>query len=479
MSDQLQKQVTSADAIDIEDYHVYTALTSIRGTSEGPDGLPSWLLSTMAHLLATPISYLYKKSLTESYIPPQWKESKITPIPKISRPVTEADYRPISITPVLCKILEKFVVHIYYYPILTNPKENSLYSDQYAFRPSGSTSAALIAITHHLLETVNCEPYARMISLDFSKAFDTVRHNYLAEQLASMLIPDFVYNWVLSLLSNRVHCTKFCGIISSFKCINCSMVQGSGLGPIHFLACISGLKLLHAGNRLFKYADDCYLVIPASNITTTDSELAHIAEWARNCNLRLNHSKSCEIIIRRPFTKILDTPLPIAGILRVNEIKILGVTLSEKIGFSSHINNICCIAKQSFYALRVLVSHGLTGSRLHDVVRSTTVARMLYSSPVWWGFTNSGERDRLSALIRKLKRQGFLPSDTPTFDQLCSKADDALFAAILHDPGHVLHDLLPPIRISVYSLRPRSHNREIPRCDPLTGKGFITRLLYK
>ena len=122
---------------------------------------------------------------------------------------------------------------------------------------------------------------------------------------------------MLSVLSNRVHCTKFCSIISSFKCINCSMVQRSGLGPIHFLACISGLKLLHAGNRLFKYADDCYLVIPASNITTTDSELSHIAELARNCNLRLNHSKSCEIII----TKILDTPLRIAGILRVNEIK--------------------------------------------------------------------------------------------------------------------------------------------------------------
>jgi hypothetical protein len=207
--------VASDDAVFLEEYQVFRALSSARGVSVGPDGLPSWFLSSMAHLLSAPISYLFKKSLLESYIPPQWKESKITPIPKTPNPNSEADFRPISITSVLCKILEKFVVHKYYYPILTDPDENYIYSDQFAFRPSGSTSAALIALTHHLLESVKCEPYVRLVSLDFSKAFDTVRHNSLALQLASMPIPDFVYNWVLALLQNRVHCTKFCGIISS------------------------------------------------------------------------------------------------------------------------------------------------------------------------------------------------------------------------------------------------------------------------
>jgi len=211
---------------------------------------------------------------------------------------------------VLCKILEIFVVQNYYYPILTNPAQNSLYSDQYAFRPTGSTSAALVAITHHLLETVKSEPYVRLISLDFSKAFDTVRHDSLAVQLASMPIPDFVYNWVLSLLHNRVHCTKFGGIISCFKCINSSIIQGSGLGPSNFVVTISGLKLLHSGNRLFKYADDCYLAIPASNIATTNSELDHIVQWSTQCNLRLNHSKSCEIILMRPRTRIQETTPP-------------------------------------------------------------------------------------------------------------------------------------------------------------------------
>ena len=54
------------------------------------------------------------------------------------------------------------------------------------------------------------------------------------------------------------------------------------LGPVNFLSLISRLKLLYAGNRIFKYADDCCLMIPASNIDTTDAELEHIAEWVRN-----------------------------------------------------------------------------------------------------------------------------------------------------------------------------------------------------
>ena len=96
---------------------------------------------------------------------------------------------------------------------------------------------------------------------------------------------------------------------------------------------------MRATDYLSIYADDCYLVVPASGISTTESELAHIAQWSKSCNLRLNTSKSCEIIITRPHSRTDVTIPPIAGIERVTELKILGVTLSDRIGFSLHINN--------------------------------------------------------------------------------------------------------------------------------------------
>ena len=97
------------------------------------------------------------------------------------------------------------------------------------------------------------------------------------------------------------------------------------------------------------------------------------------------------------------------------------VLLSDRIGFASHINNICTKAKQSFFALRVLVAHNLKGNRLHDVVRSTTLAQLLYCSPVWWGFTNAGDRERITGLINKLIRQGYLPTLTPPLKSCVQK----------------------------------------------------------
>ena len=199
----------------------------------------------------------------------------------------------------------------------------------------------------------------------------------------------FLYNWILPLLFERQHCTKYGGEISPLCTINASIVQGSGLGPSNFIVAISNLKPKHSGNRLPKYADDSYLLIPASCIDSTLSELDNISTWASISNLKLNHTKSKEMIVRRPRSKSTALPPPLPGIERVHEITILGVTLSDRVGFEKHIDRICCKARQSMFALRVLVAHGLRGQRLFDVVRATTVARLLYVSPAWWGFPSA------------------------------------------------------------------------------------------
>ena len=166
-----------------------------------------------------------------------------------------------------------------------------------------------MAISNHILETLCHEPYVRLVSLDFSKAFDSVRHSHLAEQLASLPITDHIFNWILNLLHNRSHCTKFRGVISSLARINASIIQGSCLGLMDFVVAISKLKSINRCNRIFKYADDCYLAVPASGITTTEMELEHISVWAQSCNLKLNSSKSSEVISTRPRGTIGMSPL--------------------------------------------------------------------------------------------------------------------------------------------------------------------------
>ena len=68
-------------------------------------------------------------------------------------------------------------------------------------------------------------PYAIVISLHFSKAFDTVR------ELAQLDIPDNVYNWLVNFFSGHSHCAQYSGQTSTLKDITASIIQGSGIGP--------------------------------------------------------------------------------------------------------------------------------------------------------------------------------------------------------------------------------------------------------
>ena len=424
------KQTASPSVlIEFNEYGVYRSLISLRGSSTGSDGIPSWFLTSFAHLLAEPITILYQRSLNLSYVPPEWRTSCITPVPKVTRPKEPNDFRPISITSVLCCILEKVVVRRYFYAILTDTNLNQAFQDQYAYRPTGSTTSAIVALVQNLSEMLKTEPYVRLISLDFSHAFDTVRHSYLAEQLATLPLPDSIYNWILALLSNQKHCTKYQEKLFLLDAINASIIQGSGMGPSNFVTVISGLKTIHKRNLLMKYADDSYVLIPASVIQTTSEELENIETWAKSSNLRLNAAKTKELIITLPGKKPLLPP-PYPGLERVAEARVLGVVLSSSLGFRSHFTNICTRALQSLYAIRILTSHGLEGQRLHDVIQSTTLARLLYASPAWYGFLNAESRNRLNSIIKKLKRRRYLPVNYPSFEDLCDRADGKLFSSV-------------------------------------------------
>jgi len=76
----------------------------------------------------------------------QWKRSCITPVPKTAQPVTCADYRSISVTPVrvLSRVMERLIIRRDLYPVRVHPDFSNLFCDQFAFRPTGSTTAALI-----------------------------------------------------------------------------------------------------------------------------------------------------------------------------------------------------------------------------------------------------------------------------------------------------------------------------------------------
>ena len=84
--------------------------------------------------------------------------------------------------------------------MLDSPMLADSLSDQYAFRPTGSTTAALIAILSDLTHLTNGHPYVHVIGLDFNKVFDTVRYSTLMQKLAAFPLDNKVYttgSWII------------------------------------------------------------------------------------------------------------------------------------------------------------------------------------------------------------------------------------------------------------------------------------------
>ena len=88
-------------------------------------------------------------------------------------------------------------------------------ADQFAFRPSGSITDALIYILHHVTLLLETNEYVRCLLVDFCKAFDTVNHFILIEKLQKLDIPPIVINWIINFLTDRTHQVVIIGRRSS------------------------------------------------------------------------------------------------------------------------------------------------------------------------------------------------------------------------------------------------------------------------
>jgi len=105
------------------------------------------------------------------------------------------------------------------------------------------------------------------------------------------------------------------------------VIQGSALGPASFIVTASDLQPAHQGNVLVKFADDTYVIVPAANSSTCERELSHVQTWAEDNNLKLNCTKSKEIIFtgRGAHNTPAILPPPCLGISQVHNITTLGV----------------------------------------------------------------------------------------------------------------------------------------------------------
>ena len=147
------------------------------------------------------------------------------------------DLRPISLTPTLAKICERFVADWLVRSIITK-----LDTRQFGSLKGSSTTHALLSLVHHILsENDGSRNVIRILLLDFAKGFDHIDHDVLLLKFSSMDIPPTIINWIRDFLTGREQRVRVGSCVSDLKKINGGVPQGMVLGPILFLVMINEL----------------------------------------------------------------------------------------------------------------------------------------------------------------------------------------------------------------------------------------------
>ena len=203
-----------------------------------------------------------------------------------------------------------------------------------------------------------------------------------------------------------------------------------------------------------KFADDTYLIVSASNITSCASEITIIEQGANNNNLPLNRGESAEIVFVSQRSRREQTlSPPIAGFERIDANNALGASYTCKLFVIPHVDEVLFACAKTLFALRTLWQHGLPNVTKHDIFLATVVAKMTCASQAWWGYANAADRVRVERFFRRCVRLGFRSASSATHASDCDEADDRLLACINHDPQHLIRPLLPPTTENHYNLR--------------------------
>ena len=167
-------------------------LSKTRRTSPGNDNIPYWVYRYCSKELTVAVCHIVNMSVGLSMIPSAWRTAIITLVPKCTPVNSERDLWPISVTPILSRMVERLIVKNHIFPSILHAEM----FDQFRFKKTGSTMAAIVDIMHKISLLLETNKYVRCLPIDFCKAFDAVDHVIWINKLKSVNISDNLIQWV-------------------------------------------------------------------------------------------------------------------------------------------------------------------------------------------------------------------------------------------------------------------------------------------
>lgn len=296
---------------DISPLDLASAIRHFSSQSRGVDDLSLRQLKESLPVTFPFILETLNSSLSSGTFPALWKKALVLPLPKVRVPATVNDYRPISLLCSLSKILERIVLRQVFEFL---DSRSALDKYQSGFRPGYSTQTALLKFTEDVRRGMDNRLVTLAALFDFKRAFDTVPHVYLLEQLRDAGFSNHVLRWFASYLEGRVQAVVGdSGERSHWLSLDRGVPQGSVLGPLLFLIAINGVSssLTHCQHLL--YADDLQIYVQCSlddfqaGLGKLQEDTTALSRWAISASLTLNPPKTKVMVLgSSPYLGRLD-----------------------------------------------------------------------------------------------------------------------------------------------------------------------------
>jgi hypothetical protein len=316
--------------------------------ASGDDNITLQMIKLCFPLISNHILHIINCCIEQSYFPAKWKTALVTPLPKTSTTTSLNDLRPISLLPTLSKILEKIV---YQQMIAYVDSCNILPVSQSGFRKAHSTTSALLNITDNILRGYDQNLLTILVSLDYSKAFDTIDHDLMCAKLHYYGFSISSIDFFKSYLYNRYQKVTIKSLCSDSALVASGVPQGSILGPLLFLIYISDLEQVIRHCNIQCYADDTQLLYSfdpnnyKDAVRTINDDLQRIFTFSSEHNLVLNPNKSvCMLFGPKKKSISIRNQLSIKingnNLNFSNKCKILGVFIDDKLSFAEHVSSL-------------------------------------------------------------------------------------------------------------------------------------------